>query len=85
MSLIADQRKSATIDASSRDRCHNEPVATNKMRYVDNGWPTRNPDEHPVTELAADRVGPLSPFGTIVFPIPASELPYIHPVTVVNR
>lgn len=50
-----------------------------------NGWPTRNPDDHPVSELAADRVGPLSPFGTIVFPVPASQLPYIHPVTVVNR
>jgi len=85
LSVIADQRKSAAIDASSRDRCHNMAVATNKIRYVDNGWPTRNPDDHPVSELAADRVGPLSPFGTIVFPVPASELPYIHPVTVINR
>ena len=60
-------------------------VASNKMRYIDAGWPTRNPDEHPVTELASDRVGSLSPFGSIVFPVPADELPYIHPVTVINR
>lgn len=72
------------MGASSPARCHNEAVATNK-RYVDNGWPTRNPDDHPVSELAADRVGALSPFGTIVFPVPASSLPYIHPVTVINR
>lgn len=55
------------------------------MRYVDNGWPTRDPEDHPVSELASDRVGALSPFGTLVFPVPAATLPYIHPVTVVNR
>lgn len=71
--------------AGSPLKCQNEDVATNKTRYVDNGWPTRDPDDHPVSELASDRVGPLSPFGTLVFPVPASTLPYIHPVTVVNR
>lgn len=58
---------------------------TNKQRYVDNGWPTRDPEDHPVSELAADRVGPLSPFGELTFPVPPSTLPYIHPVTVVNK
>lgn len=56
-----------------------------KHRYIDNGWPTRNPQDHPVSELAADRAGSLSPFGSISFPMPVSELPYIHPVTVINR
>jgi len=56
-----------------------------KPRYVDNGWPTRDPDEHAVSELASDRVGSLSPFGDIVFPLPASDLPYLHAVTVVNK
>lgn len=32
-----------------------------------------------------DRTGALSPFGELVFPLPATELPYLHPVTVVNR
>ena len=32
------------------------------------GWPTRDPDDHPVSELASDRVGPLSPFGDVTFP-----------------
>lgn len=73
------------IDARSPDKCQNDPVATDIQKYIDNGWPTRNPQDHPVSELAADRAGALSPFGTIVFPVPASELPYIHPVTVVNR
>jgi hypothetical protein len=67
------------------------PVADNadkeapKTRYVDNGWPTTNPDDHAVSELATDRVGALSPYGDIVFPVPADELPYLHPVTEVNR
>lgn len=56
-----------------------------KIRYVDNGWPTRDPDDHAVSELATDRTGALSPFGEVVFPVSAEELPYLHPVTVVNR
>lgn len=56
-----------------------------KNQYVDNGWPTTEDGEHAVSELAADRTGALSPFGDVVFPLPASELPYVHPVTVVNR
>ncbi|MCB1290694.1 MAG: hypothetical protein H6521_13915 [Mycolicibacterium sp.] len=73
--------------ASSTYKCQNDPVAqnTSKQRYVDKGWPTRDPDDHPVSELASDRVGPLSPFGDVTFPVPASTLPYLHPVTVVNR
>ncbi|KAA8969985.1 hypothetical protein [Mycobacterium sp.] len=54
-------------------------------RYVDNGWPTTDPDDHAVSELATDRTGALSPFGDLVFPLPAENLPYLHPVTVVNR
>ena len=54
-------------------------------RYVDNGWPTTDPDDHAVSELKTDRTGALSPFGELVFPLPATDLPYLHPVTVVNR
>jgi hypothetical protein len=57
----------------------------NKPRYVDNGWPTADPDDHAVSELACDRTGALSPFGDVVFPVPSDDLPYLHPVTVVNR
>lgn len=56
-----------------------------KSRYVDNGWPTSDPDDHAVSELATDRTGALSPFGDLTFPLPTDELPYVHPVTVVNR
>ncbi|CPR11511.1 hypothetical protein BN971_02797 [Mycobacterium bohemicum DSM 44277] len=52
-----------------------------KTRYVDNGWPATEPDDHPVSELASDRTGALSPFGDLVFPLPATDLPYVHPVT----
>ena len=72
--------------ASGHDGCQNVAVAEKtKTRYVDNGWPTRDPEEHAVSELASDRVGALSPFGDVTFPLPASDLPYLHPVTVVNK
>jgi hypothetical protein len=56
-----------------------------KTRYIDNGWPSSNPEDHPVSELATDRVGALSPFGDVTFPVPSDDLPYVHPVTEVNR
>jgi hypothetical protein len=68
--------------------CHNVDVADKKSKkqYVDPGWPTHlDGDEHAVSELATDRVGALSPFGDVTFPLPADDLPYLHPVTVVNR
>jgi hypothetical protein len=60
-------------------------VADKKNQYVDNGWPEIADGDHAVSELATDRTGALSPFGELVFPLPAEELPYLHPVTVVNR
>jgi hypothetical protein len=56
-----------------------------KKGYVDNGWPVHEGDEHAVSELAADRTGALSPFGDLTFPLPAEDLPYTHPVTVINK
>jgi hypothetical protein len=75
--------------ATGRGACHNVHVAENKAQkkqYVDPGWPAVNgDDDHAVSELATDRTGALSPFGELVFPQPADELPYVHPVTVVNK
>jgi hypothetical protein len=68
-----------------------DPVAdiaedkADRTGYVDNGWPTTDPDDHAVSELATDRTGALSPFGDLTFPLPSDDLPYVHPVTVVNR
>jgi len=56
-----------------------------KQQYVDNGWPEVPEGEHAVSELATNRTGSLSPFGDVTFPLPAEQLPYLHPVTVVNR
>jgi hypothetical protein len=56
-----------------------------KKRYVDPGWPATEEDDHAVSELATDRTGALSPFGDLTFPLPAHELPYTHPVTVINK
>lgn len=56
-----------------------------KPQYIDNGWPETEDGDHAVSELATDRTGALSPFGDVVFPLPATELPYVHPVTVVNK
>jgi hypothetical protein len=55
-----------------------------KSNRVDPSWPGEQ-DEHPVTELASDRQGSLSPFGDVSFPLPAEKVPYEHPVTVVNK
>lgn len=46
-----------------------------KSKYVDNGWPTTDPDDHAVSELVTDRTGALSPFGEVVFPLAADDLP----------
>lgn len=56
-----------------------------KTGYVDNGWPMTDHGEPAVSELRTDRTGALSPFGDVEFPLPADDLPYLHPVTVVNR
>lgn len=51
-----------------------------RSKNVDPTWPEG--DGHPVTELAADRQGSLSPFGDVVFPVP--NPPYEHPETEIN-
>ena len=53
-----------------------------KTKGIDPTWPGED-GEHPVTELAADRQGALSPFGDITFPL--DTVPYVHPVTEINR
>jgi hypothetical protein len=86
--LLTSLKQAAGV-ATGRDTCHNVGVAENKgqkNQYVDPGWPELDgDDDHAVSELATDRTGALSPFGELVFPQPADELPYIHPVTVVNK
>jgi hypothetical protein len=71
-----------------------EPVAKSNRdktrkpsRYLtDPKWPADvSRGEHAVTELASDRQGSLSPFGEVAFPLPEDELPYVHPVTQINR
>jgi hypothetical protein len=53
-----------------------------KHKGVDPTWPGEH-GEHPVTELAADRQGALSPFGDLTFPL--DTVPYVHPETEINR
>ena len=52
---------------------------------IDPTWPEESDDGHPVSELAADRQGALSPFGDVTFPLPVEELGYEHPVTRINK
>jgi hypothetical protein len=49
---------------------------------VDPTWPDV-PGGHPVSELASPVQGSLSPFGDVQFPL--DEVPYVHPVTEINR
>ena len=48
-------------------------------------WLAELDDDHAVSEAATDRTGALSPFGELTFPQPADELPYVHPITVINK
>lgn len=50
---------------------------------IDPAWPVYPDGEHPVSELAAPTQGSLSPFGDIEFPL--DTVPYVHPVTEINR
>lgn len=56
-----------------------------KKTVVDPGWPQVSEGDHAVSELNADRQGALSPFGEVEFPLPGDQVPYVHPVTVINR
>lgn len=61
-------------------------VNKSKKPYVDPGWPETARGDHAVSELASSRSGSLSPFGEETeFPLPADQLLYAHPVTVINR
>lgn len=54
-----------------------------KNHGVDPHWPADDyEDNHPVTELTADRQGALSPWGDITFPI--EDAGYVHPSTEIN-
>ncbi|MCT2582702.1 hypothetical protein [Actinophytocola gossypii] len=53
-----------------------------RSHRIDPTWPDV---EHPVTEIAADRQGALSPYGDVTFPLPADEVGYVHPETEINK
>jgi hypothetical protein len=58
-----------------------EPERSDRTTGPDRSDRTTVPDGHlPVSEFAAERPGPLSPFGEDVeFPLPADKLAYVHP------
>lgn len=54
-----------------------------KTKRIDPNWPQVPEGAHPVSELAADRQGALSPYGDMTFPL--ETVPYEHPETEINR
>lgn len=54
-----------------------------KRKRIDPNWPEVGEDQHPVSELAADRQGALSPYGDLTFPL--DSVPYEHPETEINK
>jgi len=56
-----------------------------RTERTDPAWPAGSEDDNPVSELAATMQGALSPFGEVTFPVPPDELPYVHPVTKINK
>lgn len=60
--------------------------AEGKPDRIDPTWPAESYEHgHAVGEITSDRQGSLSPFGDETFPVAAEKLPYVHPVTVINR
>jgi hypothetical protein len=57
-------------------------VAKGNPDRIDPTWPQA---DHPVTELAAEWQGALSPFGDTEFPLPVEDLGYTHPVSEINK
>jgi hypothetical protein len=85
--LLTSVKQAAGV-ATARGACQNECVADKKQknRYIDPGWPALDgDDDHAVSEAATDRTGALSPFGDLTFPLAPDEIPYTHPITVVNK
>lgn len=63
-----------------------ESVAKGNPDRIEPTWPEKPANAaHPVSELAADRQGALSPFGDVTFPLPVEDLGYEHPVTEINK
>jgi hypothetical protein len=62
---------------------HQEDTVAERTRRIDPTWPDLPDGAHPVTELAAPLQGSLSPFGDVEFPL--DEVPYVHPVTEINK
>ncbi|TLW91568.1 hypothetical protein FFT09_11480 [Saccharomonospora piscinae] len=63
--------------------CREDDVAkadNRKEHRIDPEWPNA---DHPVSELAADRQGALSPYGEMTFPL--ESVPYEHPETEINK
>lgn len=57
-----------------------------KKGFVDPAWPEHVPGGgHVVTELTAKLAGANSPYGEIVFPVPAEETGYVNPYTRINK
>ena len=60
-------------------------MAKDRSERIEPSWPHIEGEKHPVSELATDVQGALSPFGDVAFPVDPETLPYTHPTTVINR
>lgn len=57
-----------------------------RTERIDPHWPQDDDNgQHPVSEIAADRQGALSPYGDLTFPLSSADLGYDHPTTEINR
>jgi hypothetical protein len=67
------------------DPHHEEDTVANAAPEgrIDPSWPELPDGQYPVNELASPLQGSLSPFGEMEFPL--DEVPYVHPVTKINK
>ncbi|GAA4612075.1 hypothetical protein [Saccharopolyspora hordei] len=54
-----------------------------KKDRIDPTWPKVSDGEHAVSEFLAGKQGAESPFGSTTFPL--DTVPYVHPVTRINK
>ncbi|MEU5852229.1 hypothetical protein [Saccharopolyspora shandongensis] len=63
----------------------NDVAGKTKKDRIDPSWPKVADGEHPVSELLSDLQGALSPYGDTNFPLRQDAVPYVHPVTRINK
>lgn len=82
---VLGQTGKRLLDEQSCPTSREEHVAKkSKPEHIDPSWPEVDKGEHAVSEFCSDTAGAPSPFGPDVT-LPLNDIPYVHPVTRINK